>query len=522
MAEKSTKLSIVIATVDKATAKIKAINEELDKASKPVNDFKKALGELKEKSGLGEIVEGFKGVGDAVKESLLHLLEMGAIVGEAAHLIIELAEHFEDLGTKAKRAGVDVDFLAGLRDSALRAGVPVEALDGGMQALSKSLGQARAGTGRMAKFLEEVYPPLLRQIKAAKSNEEAFNVLADAMAKLKDPAKQAALAAATVSDPSFAPLLVQGSKALKEQAAHYLALAGSQKEAVEKGTELGEGMNDLRAASEGVKAALVVGLGPALTVIIKQITDWLVGHQADVAAWASSLGEKLPAAFNAVVGALKGAIDWVKPFVDEGWKLKAMALAVAGVLVGPLISAFASLGVAVLSSPIGLEIAAWTAAAVAAVAAITAAVKAGRWLGEKAAFSHLKNEYMVEQRELAPDMSDDEIEAAAEKKAAYDIAAQHAKEDADDRRAQAAIDNPSVSPQAAAAMAPEVSTQARSAFDAANAYGLGMPPAPAQPPAQAAVSVVFKNTPSGARVTTDPKSTARVDLSIGYQIGYST
>ena len=87
----------------------------------------KELGELKEKSGFNAVSEGFKGVGEAVKETLFKVLEIGAVIGEATHLVLELVESFEDLGKKAKRLGVGVDFLAQLRDSAERAGGSTEA-----------------------------------------------------------------------------------------------------------------------------------------------------------------------------------------------------------------------------------------------------------------------------------------------------------------------------------------------------------------------------------------------------------
>ena len=70
VADKETKLSIVIATVDAATAKIKAINERLERVTKPVTDLKKAMGELREKSGLDDVIGGFKGVGEAVGDAV--------------------------------------------------------------------------------------------------------------------------------------------------------------------------------------------------------------------------------------------------------------------------------------------------------------------------------------------------------------------------------------------------------------------------------------------------------------------
>jgi hypothetical protein len=60
VADKETKLSIVIRTVDKATAKIQAISKKLDAMTKPFRDFKEALSDLREKSGLDDVIGGFR------------------------------------------------------------------------------------------------------------------------------------------------------------------------------------------------------------------------------------------------------------------------------------------------------------------------------------------------------------------------------------------------------------------------------------------------------------------------------
>jgi hypothetical protein len=296
--DKETKLSIVIRTVDKATAKLKAIADKLDAVTKPVRDFTEALGSVREKSGLDSVVDGFKGVGGAVMDVLGKIAMIGGVIGAATAGLLSLIGGFDDLGDKAEAIGVSVDFLASMRYAAEKSGAEIEALDGGLQAFSTSLGKARAGTGRMATFLNKVNPALLKQLKGAKSNEEAFALLGDAMARLEDPAKRAALATATVGDASLAPMLARGAKGIKELGDEYIATAGSQEDAAKAAGATDDALKGLHAATDGVKAALVSGLAPALTIIIEKIKAWLVGHRGDVKEWAASLGKKLPAAYR--------------------------------------------------------------------------------------------------------------------------------------------------------------------------------------------------------------------------------
>lgn len=364
MADKSTQLSIVIRAVDQATAKIKAINARLDAAAKPIRDFKSALSDMRSKSGLDDVIGGFKGVGSAVAGVLAKVAMIGGVVGVAVAGLFKLVDGFDDLGDKAESMGVSVDFLASMRYAAERSGASVEQLDSGLKGFTTSLGQARAGTGRMASFLGKVSPALLTQLKAAKSNGEAFDVLATAMAKIEDPAKRAALAQKTLGDASLAPLLAKGGKGIKELRDRYIDLAGSQEGAAAEAGKVDDSLKDFKATTDGLKAALVTGLAPALKVIVDRLANFFKENRGRIAEWATGLGKKIPAAFDALVGAVKGAINFIKPFVDSTTKLKIVAVALAAIIVGPLVSAIYGLGVALLTTPVG-----WIVAGIAAIAA---------------------------------------------------------------------------------------------------------------------------------------------------------
>jgi phage-related minor tail protein len=364
MADKQTKLSIVIATVDKATAKLKAISDRLDKITKPVRDFREALSGLREKSGLDDVIGGFRGVGGALADLLGKVALVGGVVGGAVAGLMHLVNEFDDLGDKAERFGVSVDFLAQMRFAAEHAGASVEELDGGLKAFSQSLGQARAGTGRMAAFLGKVSPALLRQVKAAKSNEQAFDLMANAMAKIQDPAKRAALAQKVFGDAALAPLLGKGAKGVKELRDRFLDLAGPQAGAAEEAGKVDESMHDLKAAMQGVKAALVQGLAPALKIVIDRLREFFNENRARIAEWAANLGKKLPGAIAKLIEFFHSVVDAVRPFVDSATKLKIIGLAVAAVIVGPLVSSVYALGVALLTTPVG-----WIVGGIAAIAA---------------------------------------------------------------------------------------------------------------------------------------------------------
>jgi len=364
MAEKETKLSIVVRTVDKATAKIQEIGKRIDAATRPIRDFRRALGELREKSGLDDVIGGFRGVGGAITGILGKVAMIGGVVSGAVAGLGSLVDEFDNLGDLSERLGVSVDFIAQLRFAAERSGASVEQLDSSLQTFTTNLGRARAGTGRMAAFLKQVSPALLQQLKAAKSNEEAFGLLADAMAKLQDPAKRAALAQMTLGDAALGPLMARGAPGIKVLTDRYAELAGSQEGAAAEAGKVDDSFKDLKAATDGVKAALVQGLGPALKVIVDQLANWFKENRGKIAEWAASLGKKLPGAIMSLVGSFRSALDTVLPIIDAIGGFKTVAIALAAIIVGPLISAVYGLGVALLTTPVG-----WIVTGIAAIAA---------------------------------------------------------------------------------------------------------------------------------------------------------
>jgi hypothetical protein len=169
----------------------------------------------------------------------------------------------------------------------------------------------------MTSFLKKASPALLKQLKGAKSNEEAFDLLAGAMAKLEDPAKRAALAQATLGKAELGPLFARGPQGIRELRDRYAELAGSQKEAAEKSGEVDDAFKDLKASTDGIKAALVVGLAPALKTVVERLRNWLVDHREDIKEWVVAFGEKLPGAIAKIASGIQRAVIAVREFAGE-------------------------------------------------------------------------------------------------------------------------------------------------------------------------------------------------------------
>lgn len=534
--EKKTKLEIVIGAIDNATAGIKAIRARISGLTAPFRLIGESLSGLAATSGLGEIVEGFKGVGSALKDVLGKLLAIGGAAAAAVVGLFALVGQFDDLGDKAEMLGVSVDFLAQMRFAAEKSGASVESLDSGLQTLALNLGQARAGIGKMTGFLNIVSPALLRQLKATKSNAEAFDLLANAMAKIKDPAKRLAFAQKTIGDPSLAPLLAKGAAGVAELRKRYLELAGSQEGAAAAAGPVDDAMKDLKAATDGIKAALVEGLSPALQQLVEELKAWFGENRARIAEWVKDWGKKLPAAIHKFADAFLHAIDVVADIIDSLGGFKTVAIAVAGVIAGPLIAAVVSLGIAILSTPIGWIVAGFAAFAVAAVlmvkhwddiketvakvGAVLMTTPFGWVVASIAGLIGLANQLI----QAWDPISDFFIGLWDGVVSVFERAWEIIKGIVD--KVSDAVDSigefftgDGSGPNPFAGGGPFANPGGRSTSDlVGQAVGALQAARGGVQKSEVSLKVDFANTPRGTRVTADPRSSAHVDMTVGYQM----
>lgn len=505
MADKQTTLSIIIRTVDKATAGLKkitgGIKEHTEGKHAPghkgggehghekekteaVNSLGAALGRLSHETGLPHVFEKFKHVGHAahevweqVGELKEKFLEFAIGVGIGALEVEHLIHAYAELGKTAKIVGLTVDSLAAYRFAAEQAGLSSEEFDGALEKLNKGLGEMKAGGGKLSAFLGKVSPALLRQVKAAKSNEEALSLISAAFVKVTDPAKRAALATAVFgkAGQTMIAMLAEGPEKLEENRKEYEELAGSQEEAAETAHHVHQAMGRVSAAADGIKAAIVVGLGPAIEHLAELLKEFLVKHRQEIADFIKDFGEKLPGRIESLVHSFQSALDAIMPVWDAIGGLKGAAIGLAVIIGAKLIAAVYGLGVALISTPIG-----WI---IAGIAGIVAGI-------------------VILTQEL-----DRAVTALEKFKAISDFLV--------------STGGGIAAPKGGGILAGVNKDLEESRKEilglGVGGFTVGGPAAPAE----AKIKIDIAGAPKGTRVTTDPRSTADVDLNVGYNLGFT-
>ncbi|MBQ8465713.1 MAG: hypothetical protein IJ545_06865 [Alphaproteobacteria bacterium] len=191
-------------------------------------------------------------------------------------------EYANAVADMTERLGVSAKFLQEQHYiSKLNAG-SAEEVNEALAKLSKQYGALKTNTGALYAGLQKISPALLNQLKGAKSNEEAFNLMIKAIRKVEDPAKKLYLSQLAFGTAGKAMINIanQSEESLdalrKEANAAGLVM---DTETVKGAQELGDSFTDLREHIRGVFNQITGKLIPILIPFIKRITEWIKANR---------------------------------------------------------------------------------------------------------------------------------------------------------------------------------------------------------------------------------------------------
>lgn len=147
-----------------------------------------------------------------------------AAVAGFARFVDGAIDSADALAKTADKIGITTDLLQELNFAAERSGISTGALAGNMTAFVKRVGEARQATGPLVGFLKKYDETLLDAIKNSKNQEEALELIAEAIKNASTATDRAAIANAAFSRSGIdmVNMLKDGKKGLGEfqRAAH--------------------------------------------------------------------------------------------------------------------------------------------------------------------------------------------------------------------------------------------------------------------------------------------------------------
>ena len=199
-------------------------------------------------------IAGAAGLGSLVKRSL-----------EAADATAKMAR-MAGLGTTAFQEYAHVFDLAG---------VSQEMFANGAGTFNKRLGELKSGTGPLVSFLKKYDEGMIDVLASTGSTDEALAIFLEKMASVKDPAEQAAIAAAGFSK-SIGIQMVEGvragTEALEAGKAEAHALGKVLSEDLLVGSEqANDAMSNMTSSLGALTKTIVIQMAPAIT----ELSTWL-------------------------------------------------------------------------------------------------------------------------------------------------------------------------------------------------------------------------------------------------------
>ncbi len=292
-----------------------------------------------------------KAFGDGVRQ-----LGLGAVAASAAILapLAGAAKIFASTGDQldemAARTGVTVEALSELAFAADLSGASIETLENGIRIMQRTINDARRGLSTATDALADLGLNVAHL--AALSPDEQFHAIADAISRVEDPSRRAALAMQVLgrSGTQLIPLL--GSiRALRAQASS-LGLTISSRDAA-SAARLADALDILgRTARVGAfvigsaLAPAIIGLSNRISRIIVAVSEWIKANRetvlwiAKVAVAVGGLGGILIATGLAVtllgvaVGGLSSALGLAAAIIAKVGVVLAAILSPVSLLIG--------------------------------------------------------------------------------------------------------------------------------------------------------------------------------------------
>jgi hypothetical protein len=136
----------------------------------------------------------FSGVQSAARGAAAAVGAIGAAVGIGAFVSYarQVVDTVGALGEMADQLGVTTDGLQALQFQALQSGASVETLEGGLARFTRSVGDAAEGNDALLDRFKALGVGILDGNGKLRSSEAILGDVAQALAKIEDPAKQAA------------------------------------------------------------------------------------------------------------------------------------------------------------------------------------------------------------------------------------------------------------------------------------------------------------------------------------------
>lgn len=282
-----------------------------------------SLGGLGGKGLLGEFTKGFV-------SALAPVALLTAAIAGTKKALADLGKIADDV----KPTGLKPELYQALGLAAREAGVDQESLNAALNIFVKNVGLAQSGTGALSAGLKKLNPELLKNILAAKNQDERLRLVSDALNRTGDASRRAAIEAVVFgkSGVKLGEVFANGAHSLDEfiRKGKELGVIFSEAD-LAKADELSDKIDVLNFAIEQNLNKSLINLAPLL---VKGSEGMLVLSQSGTAMGKAieRIGQAFELLGNAILGGERGVAEVKAEIAEVEEELERLAdLAKAGI-----------------------------------------------------------------------------------------------------------------------------------------------------------------------------------------------
>lgn len=265
-------------------------------------------------NSVDKLAEKFKELAEVAKVAL-----EAFFVEKTFEFLEHTAEAAEHLSRTAARLGTSAEDFQKLDYAAKQTGATTEDLTGGLSFLARSMDAAHQGAGEQAQAFQRLGVHLKNADGSAKSVQDVFYDVADAMKATNDPGKRARISMELLGRGSreLIPTLMQGSEALKgfgEEAERFGVVQGES--FFESAEKFIRGVKRIKAILGGLSNRFAQPIFESFTKVFDQLTDWYDKHSSEIIPIVERVGKIVGEIFEDLAQIVGAFFTLFGPLVD--------------------------------------------------------------------------------------------------------------------------------------------------------------------------------------------------------------
>ncbi|QEX18485.1 hypothetical protein FRZ44_37920 [Hypericibacter terrae] len=261
-------------------ASTSALRLELNKADTAVGQTQRTI-----QQKLSGIDSAFNKLGSGLKGALLAAIPAVTLAG-LANLVRSSLEAAGGLGELAQQLGISTDLLQTLQYAGTQAGVSVEEINTGVARLTKTIGDASEGNKTAIDRFNALGVSILDSAGNLRSTDAILRDVADALARIQDPAKRAAAEVDLFgkAGQKLDTIFASGSAAIDDfRKAAEAAGDVLTKDQIDAADKAADKIAALEFQYKKLAQTLSIDLAPAITSVLGGLDDLL--HDRPIPAW---------------------------------------------------------------------------------------------------------------------------------------------------------------------------------------------------------------------------------------------